>query len=601
MAEPVEWRDGIPRSPRFDDIYRSLAGGMEQARTVFLAGCGLPAAWAGQRQWCVLETGFGLGLNFLAAWNAWKADPHRPGRLHFVSVEAHPVDAPDLLRSAEAYPELLPLAQALCAQWHDLEPGCHRLVFEDGAVSLTLCVGDVKPMLRQLTCAVDSVFLDGFTPARNPDMWDAYTLKAVARCCHRGTRVATWTVARAVRDHLTQCGFALRMVPGLPPKRDRLEGSFDPAWQPKGESRAQDGAWTGAPSRCLVIGAGLAGASVAASLARRGWLVTVLDAGDTPAAGASGLPAGLVVPHVSTDDSVLSRLSRAGVQTTLQQVQSLLREGSDFALTGVRERQLDEDRKGEDLWHAQAGWIKPAQLIRAWLARPGVTWQGQAPVQALRRVADVWEGLDAQGQVLAQAPLVVVCAGFGSHALLHQGLPLQALRGQLSWGWRRGDGSDADAFPSTPVNGQGNFIPQVPTDQGPAWYLGSTFVRDDTDASPRDAEHQANLQRLQRLLPATAQALAPDFEQHRVQAFTAVRCTAPDRLPIVGPVDPLGQPGLWVSTAMGARGLTLASLCAELLAAQLHDEPLPVDKKLAQALGTGRRSLAARTRALSPG
>ncbi len=601
MAEPVEWRDGIPRSPRFDDIYRSLAGGMEQARTVFLAGCGLPQVWGGQRQWCVLETGFGLGLNFLATWNAWKADAQRPGLLHFVSVEAHPVDAQDLLRNAEAYPELLPLVQALCAQWHGLEPGCHRLAFEGGALLLTLCVGDVKPMLRQLTCAVDSVFLDGFSPARNPDMWDAYTLKAVARCCHRGTRVATWTVARAVRDHLTQCGFALRMVPGLPPKRQRLEGSFDPAWQPKGESRAQDGAWTGAPGRCLVIGAGLAGASVAASLARRGWQVTVLDAGDAPAAGASGLPAGLVVPHVSSDDSVLSRMSRAGVRATWQQVHDLLREGQDFAMTGVRERQLDEGREGQDLWHARAGWIKPAQLIKAWLAQPGVTWQGQAPVQALRRVAEVWEVLDAEGRVLAQAPLVVVCAGFGSHALLRQALPLQALRGQLSWGWRRADGSDADAFPSTPVNGQGNFIPHVPTNRGQAWYLGSTFDRDDTDTTPRNADHLANLQRLKRLLPRTAQSLADDFGSQRVHAFSAVRCTAPDRLPVVGPVDPQGQPGLWVSTAMGARGLTLASLCAELLAAQLHREPLPVDQRLAQTLGRSRRSLVARTAALHAG
>ena len=92
MPEIVEWQpDGTPRSPRFQDIYRSLAGGLEQARHVFLRGCGLPAAWAGQPQWRILETGFGLGLNFLAAWRAWKDDPQRPRILHFASVEAWPV------------------------------------------------------------------------------------------------------------------------------------------------------------------------------------------------------------------------------------------------------------------------------------------------------------------------------------------------------------------------------------------------------------------------------------------------------------------------------------------------------------------------------
>jgi tRNA 5-methylaminomethyl-2-thiouridine biosynthesis bifunctional protein len=202
--------------------------------------------------------------------------------------------------------------------------------------------------------------------------------------------------------------------------------------------------------------------------------------------------------------------------------------------------------------------------------------------------------LDETGQVLAQAERVVVCAGFASHALLQHALQLQALRGQLSWGWRAGNGADAASFPDTPVNGRGNFIPQVPTPQGLAWYLGSSFARDDSDASARDADHLANLTRLQSLLPATAQALADQFPGGalaNVQSFCAVRCSSPDRLPVLGPVDALGQPGLWVSTAMGARGLTLAVLCGELLAAQWFGEPAAVEQQLAQAVFSGRRIL----------
>ena len=215
MPERVDWLpDGTPFSPRFGDRYHSENGGLDQARQVFLHGCGLPAAWADAAQWRILETGFGFGLNFLVTWAAWRADPRRPRMLHFVSTEAWPVSAEDLLRAASAHPELAPLAQELHDQFWGLLPGVHRLTFDGGRVMLTLCIGDAQTVLRQQEWTVDSVYLDGFSPQRNPDLWDLHTLKAVARCCRRGTRLATWTIARAVRDALTQCGFNVEKVPG---------------------------------------------------------------------------------------------------------------------------------------------------------------------------------------------------------------------------------------------------------------------------------------------------------------------------------------------------------------------------------------------------
>jgi tRNA 5-methylaminomethyl-2-thiouridine biosynthesis bifunctional protein len=237
VSEPVDWLpDGTPYSPRFSDRYHSESG-PAQARNVFLHGCGLPAAWAGQPQWRVLETGFGLGLNFLVTWAAWRADPARPRILHFTACEAWPVGAADLLRAVQHWapeaPGLQPLAQQLAAQFWGLLPGVHRLAFEDGRVLLTLYIGDAQAMLRQQQTVADSVYLDGFSPERNPDLWSPHTLKAVARCCRRGTRLATWTIARAVRDALAQGGFAVRKVPGVPPKRDNLQATFEPHWEPR--------------------------------------------------------------------------------------------------------------------------------------------------------------------------------------------------------------------------------------------------------------------------------------------------------------------------------------------------------------------------------
>ncbi|WP_367850054.1 tRNA (5-methylaminomethyl-2-thiouridine)(34)-methyltransferase MnmD [Rhodoferax sp. WC2427] len=572
MAEVIEWlADGTPFSPRFNDRYHSEGGGLAQAREVFLGGCGLPAAWADQPQWRVLETGFGLGLNFLVTWAAWRADPLRPRLLHFVSIEAWPASADDLLRSAPTDPELQALATQLHAQWWGLTPGFHRLVFEGGQVALTLCIGDAQAMLREMAFEADSVYLDGFSPQRNPNIWSLHTLKAVARRCRRGTRVATWTIARAVRDGLAQCGFAVQKTPGVPPKRDNLQGYYNPGWEPRKPPTTPPMA----PSHCIVIGAGLAGAAVAASLVRRGWRVTVLDAAQAPAAGASGLPGGLLAPLVSQDDNLASRLSRSGVRSTLQQAQALLQIDQDWQPSGVQEWRAD----AEPLWHVHAGWIRPARLVQAWLDHPHTTWQGGAQVDRLQATPGGWQVLDAQGRVLAQAPLVVVAAALASRAVTGADLPLQAIRGQVSMGLR-----GTEALPPYPANGHGSFLPDLPTPQGRTWVMGASYERDNAVASTTAADHQANWERLQVLLPDAASALQSQFEKGTVQAWAGVRCAAPDRLPMVGPL----APGLWASTAMGSRGLSFAHLCAELLAAQLHGEPWPVEKKAAAALDVRR-------------
>ncbi len=640
MPERIDWLDdgtasGAPYSPRFGDRYRSEGGGLEQARSVFLGGCGLPAIWADAPRWTVLETGFGLGLNFLVTWAAWKADPQRPKLLHFVSTEAFPASAADVLRSARSHPDLLPLAEQLSGQLWGLLPGVHRLVFEGGRVLLTLCIGNAKTILREQNFEADSVYLDGFSPERNPDIWDLHTFKAVARCCKRGTRIATWTIARSVRDALTQCGFVVRKVPGVPPKRDNLQGEYNPAWEPR-KVRPFVGA-DQLPARCVVIGAGLAGSAAAASLARRGWQVTVLDAADTPAAGASGLPAGVLAPHVSPDDSLLSRLSRSGVRATWQQAVALLQPDEDYALTGVLERAMERPRQmpadwkpggaladaahdwvqpasGETLagcqlpadeaalWHVRAGWVRPSQLVKAWLRSPDIERQGNAHVTRLIFEEGVWKAWGEQDQLLASAELVVLAAGFASQELaasMESGaatsqpmLALQAIRGQVTWAPQTP--GIQGAWPGFPVNGSGSLIPAVPLPADHqatgtaslAWVTGSSYERDNARPDIREEDQQYNMNRLQALLPAAADAAS----QAPLNAWSGVRCATPTRLPALGPLNAAPAPGVWVCTGMGSRGLTFAALCGELLAARLHGEPLPVEQRLADALLPQRTS-----------
>jgi len=559
-------------------------------------------SWSLKAQWRILEIGFGSGRSFLETWRAWKDDPKRPALLHYVAIEAAPCPASQILSGQESEPGPRALGELLRAQWFGLLPGFHRLTFEGGRVLLTLCVGEARTRLREHDFSADSVRLDHAAAA--PDL---FLLKAIARLCRPGTQLAWRADAAPEQAHLRQCGFVTAQADAAtddPPAQ--LSAVFSPRWHLKGPAGIPP---VGA-GRCVVVGGGLAGGAAAASLARRGWQVLVLDAAAEPAGGASSLPAGLVAPHQSPDDSQLSRLCRSGVRITLQQASELLRPGSDWLRSGLLAHRADAEsalpvdypealapwsqranavqtqlaglsNHCPALWHEQAGWVKPAALVRAWLAQPGITWRGGVHVAQIAPCATGWQLLGDTGAELALAELVVIAAAQHSAELAPVELMLQPVRGQVSWALQPPDAS----FPPFAVNGHGYFLSGVPLAEGPAWLCGATFDRDDSEPFARAADHAENLARLEVLLPAVATQLAPAFRSGQVQSWVGVRCASADRRPLVGKL----APGLWLSTAMGSRGLSFAPLCAELIAARLHREPLPLPRKLAQALDVQRQ------------
>jgi tRNA 5-methylaminomethyl-2-thiouridine biosynthesis bifunctional protein len=613
MAESLAWlEDGTPASPRFEDRYRSSVGhGRAQAEQVFFAGCGLPQVWQGQSHWRMLENGFGLGLNFLVSWQAWRQDPQRPALLHYTATEAFIVGAADLLQACRPHPDLMPLAEQLARSFEGLLPGVHRLSFEGGRVLLTLLIGPAERMLRTIDGQFDSVYLDGFAPDRNPHMWSAELLRAIGRRCRRGSLLASWCVARSVVDALAECGFEVRKVEGLAPKRHQLRASYQPTWQPRQSARSRPAAR--AAGRALVIGAGLAGSAVAASLGRRGWHIKLLEA-DRPSAGASGLPVAMLAPHVSPDDGLLSRWSRAGVRSTWSEARRLLRADLDYSDCGVLQKRWDATgalppawpeaghfwsqtagamagvgRQCEHsaIWHASGGWIRPAALVEAWLQQAGLEPQcvGTSRVEQLQRQDGQWLALDASGRELGRGDLLVLANASDCMRLLASvGLGLegtQILRGQVSWA----PVQPGDVLPAVPVNGHGHLVPRFANAQGElCWQFGASFDRDQTGLQPSAQSHADNLSKLAQLLPDTANSLA----HRKAQAWVGLRLAYKDHLPLIGPLDESRWPGLWLSTAYGSRGLSSTALAAELIAAWLHDEPLPVEGRLAQAVWAGR-------------
>ena len=345
-----------------------------------------------------------------------------------------------------------------------------------------------------------------------------------------------------------------------------------------------------------------ASAEVARALALRGWKVQVLAVQDHPASGASGVPAGLVSPTFSADDAPMAQLTRAGCALMRQHVQALLVQGRDWAPSGAWLRPVPEDpaQAAREARHVpEAFWLQPAALVRAWLATPGITFTGRTRVNRLERLGEHWVCLDKDGLELARSELVVVANALDAARLLGQPDPTmpgpgptpamtQALAGlhprygAVSMGASAG----LDGLPAQPVQGQGNFLPSVPTAQGAMWLAGAGF--DSAPAPDPQVHHHANLARLQRLLPDVAATLAPQFASGDVQLWQGQRCVSHDRLPLVGAVQAAPDPSLWISAAMGARGLTLAALCAELLAARIGGEPLPLPARLARLLDVQR-------------
>lgn len=218
----LDWTDrGIPVARAFDDPYFSLAGGLEECRHVFLAGNGLPDRL--RDGFHVAELGFGTGLNLLTLALAW-AGTGRPGRLRYTSFEAFPMAPGDMARALDAFPEAAAISAPLLAA---REAGAAEIVLP--GMDLRLVLGDARETLANWTGQADAWFLDGFSPAKNPEMWGADLMAQVARHTRPGGTFATYTAAGHVRRALADCGFAVERAPGFAGKRHMSKGRLTDA------------------------------------------------------------------------------------------------------------------------------------------------------------------------------------------------------------------------------------------------------------------------------------------------------------------------------------------------------------------------------------
>ncbi|MEE4145983.1 MAG: bifunctional tRNA (5-methylaminomethyl-2-thiouridine)(34)-methyltransferase MnmD/FAD-dependent 5-carboxymethylaminomethyl-2-thiouridine(34) oxidoreductase MnmC [Halieaceae bacterium] len=646
-AAAVDWNDsGEPCSRAFGDIYYARDNGQQESRYVFLQGNDLPARWRGwpRSRFCIAETGFGTGLNFLLTWQAWREAGAPVPDLHYLSIEKYPMAAADLARALSAWPGLAPLTVELLQQYPGMIPGQHRLLFEGGRLTLDLWWEDVAAALPDLASqgpVVDAWYLDGFAPARNAAMWQPEVIAAVGHLSRPAATFSTFTAAGEVRRQLAAAGFTVSKVAGYGRKRECLRGRLGesgglpaPAGDTPWDLPANPGE---VPERVIVLGAGLAGTAVAAALARRGRQVLLLER-DSVATGGSGNDQGVLYTRLSRRHSGLTDFALQSFRFSSTFYRDLfargaLREGADGALCGSFHQSTDEaemrvlgpalapvpelaslldavaagEKTGAEqptagYWFPHSGWLHPPAVCRALADHPHIELHEGCGDIRLQPINGGWRAVDSGGRTW-DAPCAIVATGTASAQLADLAwLPIQAIRGQTTL---------------LPATAESRALRAVICHEGyiaPAragiHCIGATFDPGDTDLTLRPADQAANLASLARALPAWRESLA-GVTATALEGKVGLRCASPDYLPMVGPVPdrqaflhdyaalrsnarqviPLrGRflPGLYLSTAHGSRGLTSTPLAAELLASMICGEPRPLSRELGRALAPAR-------------
>lgn len=597
----------------------------QHQRQAFLHGNGLPARWAGRAQFVVLETGFGLGHNFLGIWEAWRQDPLRCDRLFFVAVAPRPVNAQALALAHEGS-TLAVLAHALLQAWPPATANLHCLNFEEGRVQLLLAFGDVTAVLPKLRLQADAFCLGGVPPDLALELHEARAAKGLGALAAPGATLVGLQTGNAQRRQLITAGFVPRPSESAQAPLEVMLADWAPRHRPH---RFPDAARPG--RQAVVVGAGLAGAAAAQALVQAGWRVTVLERHAAPAEEASGNAGGLFHGTVNADDGPYARLFRAAALHAQTVYRAAVALGVPGAATGLL--RLDDRAGGLPALQAMAqrcglpasyvqplsaadasgaaglalpapawlypggGWLAPAAWVRHTLKTPGVTLVTGAEVCALQRDGENWVLRDAAGEELARAATVVLANAASAQRLLcalgHAPWPLRHTRGQVTQ-------FDRPHSLRLPVAGDGYAIPL------PGAMLCGATRQAGAPGEPgepgglalREEDHRHNLHRLQRLTGLQAPADAALW-----QGRAAWRLHSDDRLPIAGAVPWVSMPqgqrmdqarllprekGLFVLTALGARGITLAPLLAQLLAAQASGTPWPLERDLADAVDPGR-------------
>ncbi|MDP2205143.1 MAG: bifunctional tRNA (5-methylaminomethyl-2-thiouridine)(34)-methyltransferase MnmD/FAD-dependent 5-carboxymethylaminomethyl-2-thiouridine(34) oxidoreductase MnmC [Alphaproteobacteria bacterium] len=605
----LQWSEnGDLESLDYGDVYFQRGAGFAESDYVFLRHSNLAARFnaLGAESFHIGELGFGSGMNFLLSAALFLANAPQAAQLVYVSIEKHPIPPEMLAQIYAQWPQHADIGAQITAQYPPLIEGFHTLILAGGRIRLMLCFGDVADMLPQIDGDFDAWFLDGFSPAKNPDMWREDLFPAIAvRTKPQGT-LATFSVAGHMRRALKMLGFEVRKVKG-----------FGIKWSMTAAQKTGDACTAQRRRHIAVLGGGIAGCSAAYALARRGHRVTLIDRQKDVAQETSGNPVGIVYPKITIDPSRVGKLHAHGFCYTRMLCTALpLASWKPCGVTHIDKDAEDAERHRRQvegnslppeyaLYSAAglhlplAGYLCPPDFCAALSTHPLIKTVFVQTAAILEKDGASWRVLEADQSLLCLADNVVIALGNQSKDLPQTSwLPLQSLRGQISY--IRPTATSAalegvichDGYICPPVNG--------------IQYIGATFQKEPAAVPDLRIEDDAeNVEKLAQHLPQL-NIKTEDV----IGARAGYRAATPDRLPIAGPApdapavlaafadlryraatDPRPLPlidGLYISTGFGAHGMASAPLCGEVIAAMISREPLPVPRDLAAALAPAR-------------
>jgi tRNA 5-methylaminomethyl-2-thiouridine biosynthesis bifunctional protein len=626
----LDWDETTPQSREHGDIYFSRDGGVAETHHVFLHGNQLPQRWQNTDSFTIAETGFGTGLNFLCAVDLFLKTAPAAARLQFISVEKQPLTHSDLQRALSSWPQFNTISSQLLDAYPPLVFGLHRREFFDSRITLTLLFGDATEMFSELHASVDAWFLDGFAPSKNPKMWNEALFKQVARLTRSGGSFATFTAAGVVRRGLKAVGFDVNTVTGFGRKREMLCGQLSnkpaiTATQP----------WFQYPTahptekRAIVIGGGLAGTTVSHALARRNWQVTLIERHAQLAQEASGNHSGVVLPRLSADMGSAGQFYLSAFLHTTQWLNELKRRDATLPWHASGVVQLEDEKEqarlqrlslpkeivefcdaasathhcgittpSGGLFYPLAGWAEPPALCR-WLIndqQQRITTVMQRQALRLHRENEAWQVIGPDG-IIATAAVVIIANGHDAERLLdNETLTLHKVRGQIAYL----PATAQSLMLKTPVCYEGYLIP---AHQG-LHCSGATYDVKDESGEIKEKDRDEIITALKKALP--------DFDaQPTTGGRVAFRTSTQDHLPLIGPAPDLDfyrehyhdlhhgkpahrypaaqyHPDLHITTGHGSRGLISCPMAAELIAATLNDEPLPLMENVMSAVHPAR-------------
>ncbi|WP_417623234.1 bifunctional tRNA (5-methylaminomethyl-2-thiouridine)(34)-methyltransferase MnmD/FAD-dependent 5-carboxymethylaminomethyl-2-thiouridine(34) oxidoreductase MnmC [Paremcibacter congregatus] len=622
LQKDIHWPDDrTPASRRYGDIYFSSENGLNESRYVFLQSIHAPEIWQNKDHFTLLENGFGTGLNFVMTCQAWVKTAPKNARLTYIATEKHPLSPTDIRRALSPWPELDEQRDALLAVYGVRSQGYHHFTLLGGRVTLLLLIGDSAHNLSGLEASVDALYLDGFTPKRNQDMWTSEIFRQCARLAAPEARLATFTAAGFVRRGLEDAGFKIKKEPGYGAKRECMRGCFTgpsssdlPPWYHRPEPLSQG-------RHVAIIGGGIAGLTTALALQNRGYQVTVFEAEASSMSQASGNPAAIIDPPVTGGDTAEAQFSRSALfhaldYYTAHMPNAVLSRG----LNKYPARPSEGEKFISFLSHppfphdfVSAGpngavhfpecvSLRPPQIREALEAHLPRTVKSRITSLSY---SEHWTLTCGTETTPHRADAIVICSGPAATGYPQTDtLPLEPVRGQISL-------LEADKLPSPPEQarcGAGYLVPPVEIAGKSVLVTGATFQRGSLDNTLRPEDHEENLATLADLWPEAGPHLSSDCI---IGGRAAIRAYSPDHLPVCGPVPDMTayqtayadlhhgprhktfpmapyHPHLYINSGLGARGFMTAPLLAELISGFIAGDALPLPRSLIEALHPAR-------------